>query len=166
MSAVEFGLASQAPLMHRTSESQFERALTSWQPLGARYEALSQLSRAMASSTTEEISGNVAELLQPILECDFASITLFDQNTTNVSAKSLDTTETDNPSQKNSPWSACKEEKPIWISDWQSDADTLAHPQGQSGETGPRWLCRLPLQTSQGCLGVLSVAIDQPARSE
>jgi formate hydrogenlyase transcriptional activator len=166
MSAVEFGLASQAPLAHRTAEVQFERALTNWPPLGARYEGLSQLSRAIASSTTDEISGNVAELLQPIFACDFATITLFDQVWNDASAESLGAAHSESSAKQKPLWSVCQQGKPIWISDWQTDEHTLARAEEQNGEAGQGWICRLPLQTSQGCLGVLSIAIDQPDRPE
>src|SRR5262249_1072099 len=58
-------------------------------------------------------------------------------------------------------------EQPIWISNWQTDEHSPgAGTEEQNAESGQRWLCRLPLQTHQGCLGVLSVSIDQPDRSE
>src|ERR1044071_8564079 len=165
MSAVEFGLASQTSFARRTPETHFEPAMTPWGAPRPRYEALSQFLRTIASSTIEEISGNIAELLQPIFGCEFASITLLDQATNEASPRSTVTATSDTPGLANSLWSACEEGKPVWIADWETDDHIPAHRGEQQAEAGHRWLCRLPLQTPHGCLGVLSVVIDQPDRS-
>jgi formate hydrogenlyase transcriptional activator len=166
MSAVEFGLASQSPFPHSFSQVPFEQPLTGPEALAARYELLSQLSRSIASMTSGDISRNLVALLQPLFPCDLANIVILNQGTNDVPWTSLGAAQLaplDSPIEETTVWSTYEEEKPLWIADWQNDERLAVRKEAEkAAEVGYRSLCRLPLPTPQGCLGVLSVASVRP----
>src|SRR5215467_13277497 len=107
MSAMEFSLASQRPFICSLPDATFEQPLTaSSEPLVARYEALSQLSRAIASMTLDDISRNLVALLHPIFPCDFANIILT-QDENDVPCRLLGT-------EQLAPLNAPSDETTIW----------------------------------------------------
>jgi formate hydrogenlyase transcriptional activator len=60
-------------------------------------------------------------------------------------------------------WSTYEDQKPIWVEDWQTDERLAVRKEAQNAAgVGYRSLCRLPLCTPQGCLGVLSLATNKP----
>src|SRR5215467_8368418 len=166
MSAVEFGLASQSPFPHSFSPVPFERPLTGSEALSAHYEALSQLSRSIASMTLEDISRDLVALLRPLFPCDLANIVIVDQGAdlypfTSIGAAQL--ASLDGPMEETRTWPTYEEEKPLWAADSQNDERSLVSKEAQKAAgVGYRSLCRLPLRTPQGCMGVLSVASARP----
>ena len=166
MSAVEFGLASQRPFSCPLPQAPFEQPFAEPEALAARYGALSQLSRSLASMALEDISGNLVALLQPLFPCDLANIVILHQGTNDVPWTSLGAAQLaplDSPMGETTVWSTYEEEKPLWITDWQSDERLVVRKEAQKAAgVGYRSLCRLPLRTPQGCLGVLSIARVRP----
>jgi formate hydrogenlyase transcriptional activator len=166
MSAVEFGLASPRPFL--LPQVPFEQPVTGLEALAARYEALSQLSRSIASMPFDDLSRNLLALLRPIFPCDLANIVIFNQATSDVPWRSLGAGQLAPPTaalEQTTVWSTYEEERPIWIDDWQTDELLAVRDEAQNTEgVGYRSLCRLPLHTPQGCLGVLSLATAQPHR--
>jgi formate hydrogenlyase transcriptional activator len=161
MSAVEFGLASQTPLVGALSQLPFERPFTGLE-LVVKYQALNQLGRSIASLTIEDISRNLVALLRPIFPCDLGNIVIFNEGTDAIPWRSLGTAQLapmDAQIGDTTVWSVYEEEKPLWISDWQQDERLAVRKEAQTATgIGYRSLCRLPLCTPQGCLGVLSLA--------
>ena len=160
MSAVEFGLASQTPL-GALPHLPFERSSTGLE-LVVKYQVLNHLGRSIASMTLEDLSRNLVALLRPIFPCDLGSIVIFNEGTDGNPWRSLGTVQLapmDAQIDDTTVWSVYEEEKPLWISDCQQDERLAVRKEVQNATgIGYRALCRLPLCTPQGCLGVLSLA--------
>jgi len=165
MSAVEFGLASQTPLVHALPQLPFERSFTGSE-VAVKFQALNQLSRSIASMTLEDLSRNLVALLRPLLPCDLGNIVIFNHGTDGVPWRALGAAQLaplDGAIEESTVWSVYEEEKPLWISDWQQDERLAVRKEGQNAVgLCYRSLCRLPLCTPQGCLGVLSLAGTRP----
>jgi formate hydrogenlyase transcriptional activator len=118
--------------------------------------------------TLEDISRNLVALLHRIFPCDLANILLFTQGTNDVPCRLLGT---EQPAPLHAPidettmWSTYEEQKPLWVEDSQMEKRLDVGKEAQNAVgVGYRSLCRLPLRTPKGCLGVLSVATKQPQR--
>jgi len=161
MSAVEFGLASQTTLVGALSQLPFERPFTGLE-LAVKYQALNQLGQSIASVTLEDLSRNLVALLRPIFPCDLGNIVIFNEGADGNPWRSLGTAQLapiDAQIEDTTVWSVYEEENPLWISDWQQDERVAVRKEAQNATgIGYRSLCRLPLCTPQGCLGVLSLA--------
>jgi formate hydrogenlyase transcriptional activator len=166
MSAVEFGLTSETPFVHTLPQLHFEQSLAGSQTLAARDEGLSHLSRSAASTTPDLLSRNLVALLRPLFPCDLVNVVIFDEadndgRWTSFGAEQLATL--DLPFEKTTVWSVYQEQKPLWISDWQQDERLAVRREAQNTSgIGCRSLCRLPLCTPHGCVGVLSIGSLQP----
>ena len=163
MSAVEFSLATQTSFLHSLPQV---HTLTGSEALAARYEGLSQLSRCIASMTLEEISRNLVAHLRPVFPCDLVNIVIFNQGTNDVPWRSLGAGQLaplDSSVEETTLWSTYEQQQPLWVADWQED-ERLAVREEAANTAGVayRSLCRLPLRTPQGCLGVLSLATARP----
>jgi formate hydrogenlyase transcriptional activator len=165
MSAVEFGLASQTPLVRALPQLPFERSFTGSE-VAVKIQALNQLSRSIASMTLEDLSRNLLALLRPLFPCDLGNMVIFNQGTDGIPSRSLGAAQLaplDGPIEESTIWSVYEEEKPLWISDWQQDERLAVRKEAQNAVgLCYRSLCRLPLCTPQGCLGVLSLAGTRP----
>ena len=165
MSAVEFGLASQTPLVRALPQLPFERPFTGSE-VAIKFQALNQLGRSIASMTPEDLSRNLVALLRPLFPCDLGNIAIVNQGTDGVPWRSLGAAQLaplDGPIDETTVWAVYEEEKPLWISDWQQDERLAVRKEAQNAVgLCYRSLCRLPLHTPQGCLGVLSLASTRP----
>src|SRR5712691_6747975 len=165
MSAVEFGLASQTSLVRALPQLPFERPFTGSE-VAVKYQALNQLGRSIASMTPEDLSRNLVALLRPLFPCDLGNIVIFNQGTDGTPWRSLGAAQLallDGAIDETTVWSVYEEEKPLWISDWQQDERLAVRKEAQNAVgLCYRSLCRLPLCTPQGCLGVLSLASTRP----
>jgi formate hydrogenlyase transcriptional activator len=165
MSAVEFGLASQTSLVRALPQLPFERSFTGSE-LTVKYQALNQLGYSVSSMTLEDLSRDLVALLRPLFPCDLGNIVIFNQSTDSVSWRSLGAAQLaplDGPTDGTTVWTVYEEEKPLWISDWQQDERLAVRKEAQNAVgLCYRSLCRLPLCTPQGCLGVLSLASARP----
>jgi formate hydrogenlyase transcriptional activator len=165
MSAVEFGLTSQAPFMSTLLPVAFDQTLTGAGALTAS-EGLSQLSWSTASMTPETLSQDLVALLRPISAFDFANIVLFNESDAETAWKSFGTPQLamlDGPVEESTVWSVCQEQKPLWIGDWQDNKRVAVRKEAERAVgVGYRSMCRLPLRTPHGCLGVLSLASLRP----
>jgi formate hydrogenlyase transcriptional activator len=166
MSAIEFGLTSQTPFVYSAGQPTLGHASTGLESLAARYEALAQISRSIASMDPEILSRDLVSLFQPLFPCDFVNIVMFDQADGAGSWKSYGVEELARPEipvEETTVWSVYQEQRPLWVVDWQED-ERLAV--GREAENGMgveyRSLCRLPLCAPRGCFGVLSIAGSRP----
>jgi formate hydrogenlyase transcriptional activator len=166
VSAIDFGLASQRPFL--LPQAPFEKPSTSSEQLATRYEAIARLSRSIAATPLEDISRNLVELLRPVAPCDFANIVLLAQDTIDLPWRSFGAAQLAPlraSIDETTVWSTFQEQKPLWITDWQTDERLVVREEAQNAVgIEYRSLCRLPLQTPQGCLGVLSLATARPHR--
>ena len=166
MSAIEFGLPSESPVLSPLSPMPFDRcsSKSGWSPV--LFERLFQLSRSIASMTPEVLSGSLVALLRPLFPCELASIVVFDARNLDCPWRSLGSeklAQSDIPIEETTIWSVYEERKPLWVLDWQTDERTAVREEAQRMlGIDHRSLCRLPLCTSEGCLGVLSVASSHP----
>ncbi len=166
MSAFEFGLTSQTPFVYAAGQPTLAHASTTLESLAARYEALAQISRSIASMDPETLSHDLVSLFQPLFPCDFVNIVMFDQADGAGSWKSYGVEELARPEipvEETTVWSVYQQQKPLWISDWQQDDRLPVRKEAQNAlAVGYRSLCRLPLCTAHGSVGVLSIASSQP----
>src|SRR5882724_12323801 len=124
MSAVEFALKPKTPFIHTLPQLPFEKSLTGSDVLTARYEGLFRLSRSIASMTPEVLSRNLVALFRPLFPCDLINIIIFNQRDNGVSWESLGEAQLarmDVPVQETTVWSVYREQRPLWIVDWQHD---------------------------------------------
>jgi formate hydrogenlyase transcriptional activator len=166
MSAVEFGLTSQTPFVYAAGQPTLVHASTALESLAARYEALAQISRSIASMDPEILSRDLVSLLQPLFPCDFVNIVMYDQADGAGSWKSYGVEELSRPGmpvEETTVWSVYQAQRALWVVDWQED-DWLAVRKEAENAMGVEYrsLCRLPLCAPGGCFGVLSIAGSRP----
>jgi formate hydrogenlyase transcriptional activator len=166
MSAAEYGLTPQPPFLTPLSRMPYEESSTGAEALTGRYEAVSRLSRAIASMSPEILSRNLVALFQPLFQCDLVNIVIFNQEENDTRWKSLGEGQLvcrDIPIEKTTVWSVYDEQRPLWVVDWQHDDRLAVQKEAQNtGDAGYRSLCRLPLSTPHGCFGVLSMGSSMP----
>src|SRR5262249_18774100 len=136
----------------------FEQTVAGAETLTSRYEALSRLSLTIASVSPDVLSRNLVALFRPLFPCDLVNIVIFNQDGAGLSRRSLGAPELarlDLPVEETSVWSAYQEQQPVWVADWQKDVRAVIR--NEAGMSY-RSLCRLPLRTARGRLGVLSLA--------
>ena len=166
MSAVEFGLTSQSALVNAPSQVPFEQAMTGPETLAIGCQSLPHLSRWIASMTPEILSRNLVALLKPFCPCDLANIVIIRQDDDDVRVESLGVRQLApmvGPIEETTVWSVYEEQKPLWISDWQEDKRLAVQKEAMNAlGVEYRAMCRVPLSTPEGCLGVLSLACALP----
>ena len=130
--------------------------------LAARYERLAHLSRSIASMTLDALSQNLPGLLRPLIPFDLVNIVILDRGGDGARGRSLGATQLvppEIPLEQTTTWSVYQEQKPLWVEDWQEDERPEVQKEALNPSSiGYRSLCRLPLCTSTGCLGVISFA--------
>jgi len=130
--------------------------------LAPRYERLAHLSRSIASMTLDALSRNLAGLLRPLLPFDLVNIVVFDQVGKDARKRSLGAAQLaplEIPIEETTIWSVHQEQKPLWVADWQEDERPEVQKEALNpASAGYRSLCRLPLCSAAGCLGVISFA--------
>lgn len=165
MSASEFGLSAQTPFIGDMSPASFEQPSAGPEALERRYRALSNLSRSVALLTPEALSLNLVALLRPLFACELANIVIiFNRTDTDICWKSLGDSQlvpSDTAIEETTVWSVHQEQRALWIADWKHDDRLTVRNEAQKAGPECRSLCRLPLQTPQTCLGVLSLATSQ-----
>jgi transcriptional regulator with GAF, ATPase, and Fis domain len=168
MSAVEFGPTSQTPFVYAAEELSLAHPSTGLESLTARYERLAQLSRSIASMTSEILSRDLVRSFQALFPCDLVNIVLFDQGDGAGGWKSYGDEQLvrqDMPIEETTLWSVYEEQRALWVADCQLDERAAVRKEGENVMTvGYRSLCRLPLCTARGCFGVLSIAGSAPYR--
>jgi formate hydrogenlyase transcriptional activator len=166
MSAVEFGLTSQSTFLNTLAPVPLEQLLTGPETWTARYEGLSSLSRSVVSMTPDVLSRNLVALLRPLFSFDFANIVLFNDGDIDTPWTSFGTEQLailDDAFEESTVWSVSQTQEPLWIADLRQSERLLVRKEAEdSAGIGYRSLCRLPLRTPQGCLGVLSLASSRP----
>ncbi len=134
--------------------------------MARHYEALSRLSISLASLTPEDLSRNLAALLRPLFDFDFLDVIVFKEGSSeelwhSVGAGQLPSS--DVPVEETTCWWVYQQQQPLFIADWKRD-DRFAVRREALKKLGfeYRSLCRLPLRTPNGPLGVVSVASSRP----
>ncbi len=166
MSVAEFGLTPRASFMSTKSQMQLEKPLAGAETMARHYEALSRLSISLASLTPEDLSRNLAALLRPLFDFDFLDVIVFKEGSSeelwhSVGAGQLPSS--DVPVEETTCWWVYQQQQPLFIADWKRD-DRFAVRREALKKVGfeYRSLCRLPLRTPNGPLGVVSVASSRP----
>jgi formate hydrogenlyase transcriptional activator len=112
--------------------------------------------------TPEELSRNLAVVLRPVLDFDFLDLIVFKEGTSEVLWHSIGAGRLpacDIPMEETTYWWVHQQQQPLCIADLKRDErfavrrEILKQPGFEY-----RALCRLPLRTPNGSLGVLSVA--------
>ncbi len=166
MSIAEFGLRPQESLMSFLPNMRMAQSPTESQTLAKQYEALSRFSISLASLTPEELSRNVAALLRPLLDFDFLDVVVFKHGTSEVLWHSVGAGQfapPDVPVEETTFWWVHQQQQPLCIADWKLDQRFAVRREALK-RTGIEYrsLCRLPLRTPQGPLGVFSIASSRP----
>jgi formate hydrogenlyase transcriptional activator len=166
MSIAEFGLRPQDPFMSSLPKMRLAEPLAESETLAKQYEALSRLSISLAALTAQELSRNLAALLPPLLDFDFLDVIVFKEGTSEVLWHSVGAGQfapPDVPIEETTSWWVHRQQQPLCIADWRLD-DRFAVRREALKRMGfeYRSLCRLPLRTPQGPLGVLSIASSRP----
>ena len=166
MSIAEFGLRPQESLMSFLPNMRMAQPPTESETLAKQYEALSRLSVSLASMTLEELSRNLASLLRPLLDFDFLDVIVFKQGTSEVLWHSVGAGQfapPDVPVEETTFWWVHQQQQPLCIADWKLDQRFAVRREALK-RTGIEYrsLCRLPLRTPQGPLGVFSIASSRP----
>jgi formate hydrogenlyase transcriptional activator len=148
--------------MSTIGQMRFEKPLMEPETLASQYQALSRLSLSLASLTPEELTRKLAALLRPVLDFDFLDVIVFKEGTSEVLWHSIGAGQHPaiaTPMEETTYWWVYQQQQPLYISDWKRD-DRFAVRREALKKLGfeYRALCRLPLRTPQGRLGVLSVA--------
>jgi formate hydrogenlyase transcriptional activator len=166
MSVAEFGLTPRASFMSTKSQMQLEKPLAGAETMARHYEALSRLSISLPSLTPEDLSRNLAALLRPLFDFDFLDVIVFKEGSSeelwhSVGAGQLPSS--DVPVEETTCWWVYQQQQPLFIADWKRD-DRFAVRREALKKLGfeYRSLCRLPLRTPNGPLGVVSVASSRP----
>jgi formate hydrogenlyase transcriptional activator len=162
MSISEFGLRPESALVGLLPQVPCKQSVMDSFTRAARYEAVSGLARSIASMTPETLSRDLAALFNPFFQCDFVNIVVLDSRDNEAEWRSFGDDQLASPGaamEQSTVWSVFDKQQPLWVEDWQLDERAAVQKEGHSAiGIGYRSLCRLPLCTPQGCLGVLSVA--------
>src|SRR5262249_30434969 len=162
MSISEFGLRPESALVGLLPQVPCEQSVMDSFTRAARYEAVSGLARSIASMTPATLSRHLVALFNPFFPCDFVNIVVLDSRGKEAEWRSFGDDQLASPStakEESTLWSVYEQQQPLWVEDWQHDERAAVQKEAHSATgIGYRSLCRLPLCTPQGCLGVLSVA--------
>src|SRR5215813_5763608 len=165
MSVTEIGLRPESALLSALPQVVTEQPSTDSLSLVTRYEAVSGLARSLASMTPEILSRDLLALFRPLFPCDFVNIVILDPGGSEVNWRPFGDEQLarlDVPMDQTTIWSVYQEQRPLWVVDWQYDERMAVQKEGCKAEIAYRSLCRLPLRTAQGRLGVLSLASSRP----
>ncbi len=162
MSVAEFGLRPKEAFMSTLGQMRFEQPLAEPRTLARQYEALSRLSLSFAALTPDELTRKLAALLRPVLDFDFLDVIVFREGTSEVLWHSIGAGQLPAPAapmEETTYWWVHQQQQTLCISDWTRD-DRFAVRREALHNLGfeYRSVCRLPLRTPHGPLGVLSVA--------
>jgi formate hydrogenlyase transcriptional activator len=166
MSVAEFGLTRQVSFMNTLTQIQLESPLAGSGTLARHYESLSRLSISLASMTPKDLSRNLAVLLRPLFDFDFLDVIVFKEGTSEVLWHSVGAGLLPTPDvaiEETTYWWVHQQQEPLFIADWKRD-DRFAVRREALKKLGfeCRSLCRLPLRTPNGPLGVFSIAGSRP----
>ena len=134
--------------------------------MAKRYEALSCLSLSLVSQTPEDLPASLGALIRPLLDFDFMDLIVFKEGTSEVLWHSIGAGQLptpDVPMEETTYWWVYQQKQPLYISDWKWDERFAARREALK-KLGfeYRSLCRLPLRTPNGPIGVLSFASFRP----
>ena len=140
----------------------------SWEPgtLAKRYDALSHLSHSLVSQSPEDLPCNLSAFMRPLLDFDFLDLIVFKEGSSEVLWHSIGAGQfptPDVPMEETTYWWVYQQKQPLFISDWKLDERFTARREALKNLGFEyRSLCRLPLRTSSGPIGVLSFVSFRP----
>jgi len=166
MSAAKLALISKTPFMSSLPRMYPEEQFREPEGLAKRYEILSRLSLSLASQRPEDLPCNLGALILPLLDFDFLDLIVFKEGTSEVLWHSIGAGQfppPDVPIEETTYWWVYQQKQPLYISDWKRDERFAARREALK-KLGfeYRSLCRLPLRTPNGPIGVLSFASFRP----
>ncbi len=166
MSVAKLAVTTLPPFTNSLSRVHLFQPLREPGMLAKRYEALSRLSQSLVSQKPEDLPCNVSALMRPLLDFDFLDLIVFKEGSSevlwhSVGAGQLPTP--DVPMEETTYWWVYQQKRPLFISDWKSD-ERFAPRREALKNLGfeYRSLCRLPLRTPGGPIGVLSFVSFRP----
>src|SRR5271165_1027429 len=166
MSVAGFGLTTPAPFLKCFPGRHTEQPSREPEAWAKRYEALSCLSLFLVSQTPENLPASLGALIRPLLDFDFMDLIVFKEGTSEVLWNSIGAGQLptpDVPMEETTYWWVYQQKQPLYISDWKRDERFAARREALK-KLGfeYRSLCRLPLRTPNGPIGVLSFASFRP----
>ena len=139
-----------------------------WEPgmLAKRYDALSRLSHSLVCQSPEDLLCNLSALMRPLLDFDFLDLIVFKEGSSEVLWHSIGAGQfptPDVPMEETTYWWVYQQKQPLFISDWTLDERFVPRREALKNLGFEyRSLCRLPLRTSSGPIGVLSFVSFRP----
>ena len=166
MSVAEFGLTTRAAFMNTLPQVHLEEPLPGSATLAKHYEALTRLAISLASLAPENLARNLAGLLHRLFDFDFLDVIVFQEGTREVLWQSVGEGRlplSDVPIEETTCWWVYRQQQPLFIADWTRDERFAVRREALKKQGFEyRSLCRLPLRTPHGPLGVLSIASARP----
>src|SRR5271154_4247529 len=166
MSVANLGLCTLTPFSSALQRMQPPQPLREQRMLARRYEALSCLSQSLVSQRPEELPCNLSGLMRPLLDFDFLDLIVFKEGTSEVLWHSIGAGQfptPDVPMEETTYWWVYQQKQPLFISDWKRDERFAARREALKNLGFEyRSLCRLPLRTPSGPIGVLSFVSFRP----
>lgn len=166
MSVAKLALTPGTSFMSSLPWMQREDELQEPEILARPYEILSRLSLSLASQRPEDIPCNLGALIRPLLDFDFVDLIVFKEGTSEVIWHSIGAGQfppPDVPMEETTYWWVYQQKQPLYISDWKRDERFTPRREALKRLGFEyRSLCRLPLRTLNGAIGVLSFAGFRP----
>jgi len=166
MSVAKLALTTLRPFTGSLLRMHLAQPLREPGTLAKRYEALSRLSCTLVSQTPEDLPYNLSALMRPLLDFDFLDLIVFKEGSSEVLWHSIGAGQfptPDVPMQETTYWWVYQQKQPLFISEWKSDKRFAARRDAlKSLGFEYRSLCRLPLRTPGGPIGVLSFVSFRP----
>src|SRR5277367_2287229 len=166
MSVAKYGLTALTSFPGPLALMQLPQPLQDQGMLARRYETLSRLSRSLVSQRPENLPCNLGSLMRPLLDFDFLDLIVFTEGSSEVLWHSIGAGQfptPDVPVEETTYWWVYQQKQPLFISDWKRDERFTARREALKGLGFEyRSLCRLPLRTPNGPIGVLSFVSFRP----
>jgi formate hydrogenlyase transcriptional activator len=166
MSVAKLAMTPQTPFICSLPQICPERQFGEAETLAKHYEVLSRLSVALSSHRPEDLPCILGALIRPLLDVDFLDLIVFKEGTSEVLRHHVGAGQfatLDVPMEETTYWWVYQQERPLYISDWERD-ERFPERREALKKLGfeYRSLCRLPLRTQNGPIGVLSFASFRP----
>lgn len=164
-SMVEFSPRPQAAWINLFPGKRPAQLISGPEMLEKRYEALSRLSRSLASGTPEDWICNLTADLRSLLGFDLLDIVIFKKDSSKVEWRSpaAQASCKDIPMEESLIWCVYQHQQALWIADSNTDEESAeASQRSKNLESGFRSFYGLPLNTPYRQLGVFSLASLQP----
>ena len=130
------------------------------------YQAVLKISTSLVSFGPEDLSRGLAAILNPLIQFDFLDVIVFKEGSSEVLWHSIGAgqlPQPDVPVEETTCWWVHEQQQPLYIADWKRDERFAVRREALKKQGFEyRSLCRVPLRTLHGRLGVFSVASSRP----